>query len=112
MNDIDAYLASVENPEFKETLEQLRALILSELPGAAETIAYGIPTFKVNKRNIVHFAAFKRHCSLFPGGIAEDYADRLPNHKISKGTIQFTPQNPIPETIVRDLIRHSLGRNS
>ena len=112
MNRVDQYLQDVQNEVFRRTLEQLRELILSELPDAEQTISYGIPTFKVNGKNIVHFAAFKNHCSFFPGGIAEEYADRLPGHKISKGTIQFRPDNLIPEVIVRELIRHALKRNT
>ena len=112
LNPVSKYLETVENPRFQEALIELRELIREELISADECISYGIPTFKISGKNIVHFAAFKNHCSFFPGGIAEDYANRLPNHKISKGTIQFTPDNPIPEDVLRDLLRHSLTRNS
>ena len=57
------------------------------------------------------FAAFKNHCSLFPGGTAQDFADELSGFNISKGTIQFTPDSPIPEPQVRRIIRARVEAN-
>jgi uncharacterized protein YdhG (YjbR/CyaY superfamily) len=101
---VDAYLASIDWPEARAALERLRAIIRDELPDAQECISYGMPGYK-RGGHIGGFAAFKSHCSFFPGGIAERYADRLPGFKIAKGTIQFTPEKPIPEALVREIVR-------
>src|SRR5262245_34994378 len=64
--DIDDYLSRVP-PDPRATLEKLRKDIKSAAPKAVETISYGIPTFKYRDRMLVSFAAFKEHCSFFPG---------------------------------------------
>lgn len=109
MSCIDDYLAGIESEAFRASLQRLREIIMEEAPGAVECISYGIPTFTLGKA-FVHFAAFKHHCSLFPGGIATDFADRLPGFKITTGTIQFTPERPIPEDVAREIVRASIAR--
>lgn len=100
---VDEYMAAIENAEFKAALEDLRSLIREELPDAEERISYGMPSYKL-KANICHFGAFAKHCSFFPGGVALDYAEELAGHKVSKGTIQFTPSQPLNPELVRKMI--------
>jgi uncharacterized protein YdhG (YjbR/CyaY superfamily) len=83
---------------------------MEEASDATEYISYGMPGYKQNGY-LLGFAAFKNHCSLFPGGTALDYADRLNDFRISKGTIQFTPDKPIPESLVREIVRARIARN-
>lgn len=107
---VEAYLESIEPESFREALLDLREVLRSEMPDAAEVISYGIPTFKVNGRNVIHYAGFKRHLTLFPGAIVSDFTDQLTGFKTSKGGIQFTPQNPLPEHLVREITRVALAR--
>ena len=109
--EVDAYLAGVPAPA-RGLLEQIRAIVRSLAPEAVEVIAYGIPTFKL-AGNLVHYAAFKAHCSFFPGRLLQDEAFRqdLAGFKISKGTIQFTPDNPLPEDLVRKIVMARLAEN-
>ena len=101
---VDAYLAAVPSEEARLALERIRAIVREEVPLAEEVIAYQIPSYKLNGY-LLGFAAFKRHCSLFPGVIVADYADELRDFKTSTGTIQFTPEHPLPETLLRSMIR-------
>lgn len=104
---VDEYMAAIENAEFRAALEDLRNLIREELPNAEERISYGMPSYKL-KGSICHFAAFAKHCSFFPGGVALDYAVELAGHKLSKGTIQFTPDKPLNPELVRKMIRRNV----
>ena len=108
--EVDAYLSQVEREDFRKALEHLRELIFAEAPDANECISYGMPGYK-HHGYLVGFAAFKGHCSFFPGGTALNYADRLEAFKISKGTIQFTPDNLIPEDLVREIVRTRVAQN-
>ena len=104
MNEVDKYLAGVE-PTQKVELERIRSIVRICIPDAGEKIAYGMPTMTYRGKNLLHFAAFKDHMSLFPTpGPTEELADSLKRYKTSKGTIQFTLQNPLPEDLIREII--------
>lgn len=107
---VEAYLAEIEPEVFRQALLSLRGVLISELPDAVEVISYGIPTFKVNGRNVIHYAGFKRHLTLFPGAIVSDFADQLRGFETTKGGIHFTPDHMIPEDLVRQITRTALAR--
>lgn len=107
---VEEYLSLVESAQARDALERVRAIIRCEMPDAEETISYGIPTFKQNGM-IASYAAFANHCSFFPGAIVEDFADELRAFTTSKGTIQFTPERPLPEDLIRRMVRANLERN-
>lgn len=103
--NIDEYLALVPK-ESREVLEKLRRTIQSIAPDAVETISYQIPTFKLNGRMLVSFAAFAEHCSFFPGaGPIELHENELKSFPTSKGTVRFTPDKPIPASLVKKLVK-------
>ena len=104
MSKIDEYLKHV-TPSQRTELERVRTIIKQAVPDAEETIGYGIPTFKYKGKNLIHFAAFKDHMSLFPtASPVEEMKEELSKFKLSKGTIQFTEANPISEAIIVNLI--------
>ena len=102
---IDEYLAGVP-AESRAALEKLRRTIRSVAPGARETISYESPTFKLNGRILVSFAAFSEHCSFFPGaGPIEVHKDDLKSFPTSKGTVRFTPDRPLSAALVKKLVK-------
>jgi uncharacterized protein YdhG (YjbR/CyaY superfamily) len=102
---VDEYLARVPEPA-RGTLEKIRAAIRAAAPsGATETISYGIPAFKYDGI-LVWFAAFAKHCSLFPtASVIEAFKNELKPHTISKGTIQFPIDKPLPDALVKKMVR-------
>ena len=56
------------------------------------------------------FSAAKRHLSLFPFSPAaiEAVKDRLAGFDVAKGTIRFSPENPVPDDVLADLVRARL----
>jgi uncharacterized protein YdhG (YjbR/CyaY superfamily) len=108
---VDDYLAGVREP-FRTILSHLRSVIRAAAPEAVEGIGYGIPTYKLSG-NLVHFAAFRNHMSFFPGSTAHNEAlkDALAAYKISKGTIQFTPDNPLPDDLVTRIVKLRIAEN-
>lgn len=108
---IDEYLARVP-PESRAALEKLRRTISSIAPEALETISYEIPTFKLNGRMLVSFAAFSAHCSFFPGaGPVEVHRSDLKSFPTSKGTIRFTPDRPLSAALVKKLVKTRIKLN-
>jgi uncharacterized protein YdhG (YjbR/CyaY superfamily) len=103
---VDEYLARVPEPA-RGTLERVREAIQSAVPaGASEAISYGIPTFRY-KGALVAFAAFKNHCSFFPMSYAviRAFEKELKNFEVSKGTIRFPLEKPLPATLVRKMVK-------
>ena len=107
---IDDYIAGFP-PEQRAVLGQIRALISAEAPAALETISYAIPTFDLNGKHLCHFAAFKKHLSFFPTGEGADaFADELKGYQGGRGTVQFPYGQPLPEDLIRRMVRHRVER--
>ena len=109
---IDEYIASFP-PDIQEKLQGIRAVIRKAAPDAEEAIRYGIPTFRQDGNNLVHFAAFKDHLSFFPtpSGVAK-FREELSSYKLSKGTIQFPLDRPVPYDLVERITRFRARENS
>jgi uncharacterized protein YdhG (YjbR/CyaY superfamily) len=107
---IDEYLNALPK-DVQLVLEKLRHAIKSVAPDAEELISYGMPAFKQHGM-LVYFAAFKDHCSFFPGSAQiVDKHEELKVFKTSKGTIQFTIDNPLPLTLVKRIVKARLEEN-
>lgn len=108
---VDEYFAGVPEPA-RTTLTKMRAAIGSALPReATETISYRIPAFKL-KKIVVWFAAFQNHCSLFPtAAVIEQCKDELEGYTISKGTIQFPVDKPLPSALIKKLVKVRLEQS-
>src|SRR6266705_3390859 len=113
--NVDEYLASVPEPA-RSILNKMRAAIRSAVPPeAAETISYGMPAFK-HKGVLVWFAAFSKHCSLFPGSsVIEAFKNELKGFSTSKGTIKgtihFPTDKPLPTALIKKLVKARVAQN-
>ena len=103
---VDEYLARVPEPA-RSTLTRMREAIQRAVPEAEEAITYGMPTFKYRGRGLVAFAAFKKHCSLFPmsGAVIEKFKDELEGFHTSRGTLQFPVDKPLSATLMKKIIK-------
>lgn len=106
---VDAYLAAVA-PAQRAALERLRALIRSAAPKAEECISYGIPSYKLNGY-LVGFGAGKNHCSFYPGAVVQDFKVDLASFDLSKGTIRFQADRPLPAALVKKIVKLRIDRN-
>jgi uncharacterized protein YdhG (YjbR/CyaY superfamily) len=109
--NVDEYLAGVPEPALS-TLKQVRAVIRAVAPaGTTEVISYGIPMFKYNGM-LVGYAAFKNHCSLFPtGSVIKKFEKELKGFATSKGTIQFPLDKPLPDALVKQIVKVRVKEN-
>jgi len=96
-------------------MEQLRQAIRDAAPGATETIAYGMPGVRTpDGRLLVSYAAFTRHCSLFPASTAvlEALGEELEPYFTGKGTIRFRADRPIPLVLVKKIVMVRIEENA
>jgi uncharacterized protein YdhG (YjbR/CyaY superfamily) len=102
---IDEYIQTFP-PEIQTILQKIRQTIHKAAPEAVEAIAYQMPTFRLNGKNLVHFAAFQKHIGFYPtpSGI-ESFAKELAPYGKSKGTIQFPLDKPIPYDLVDKIVK-------
>jgi len=108
---IDAYIEAFPE-DIQRILEKMRQIIRRAAPEAEEAIAYQIPTFKLNGKNLVHFAAFKNHIGFYPtsSGI-EAFAKELSSYKGAKGSVQFPIGKPIPYDLVKKIVIFRVKEN-
>ena len=109
--DVESYLGAVP-AEARASLEKLRQTIKSVVPEAVEVISYGIPTFKLDGRMLVSYAAFAEHCSFFPGaGPVDEHEAELKSFQTSKGTVRFTSTRPLSAALVKKLVKTRIRLN-
>ncbi len=102
---VDAYLASLEEPE-RTTLAELRRTIREVVPEAEECISYGMPAYKLDGVAIAGFAAFKNHLSYLPhsGSVLDKLTDELAGFESTKGSLHFPVDRPLSRRLVEALL--------
>jgi uncharacterized protein YdhG (YjbR/CyaY superfamily) len=106
---IAEYLAPLSN-EKRAALEKLRSAIKSAAPKAEECISYQLPAFRLDGRMLVAFGAWANHCAFYPGAHPlEAHKDELKAYDISKGSIRFRANSPLPAPLVRKLVKSRIA---
>jgi uncharacterized protein YdhG (YjbR/CyaY superfamily) len=108
---IDEYLERV-SPEQRVALERLRKTIRAAAPRAEECISYGLAAFRQDGM-LVGFGATGRHCAfyLMSASTLEAFREDVEGYDISKGTIRFQPDKPLPVALVRKLVKARIAEN-
>ena len=106
------YIASFPK-ETQVLLKKIRATIKKAAPKTEEKISYGIPTFTINGRNLVHFGGFKTHVGFFPGAAGvENFKKELAGYKTSKGTIQLSLDKVLPIGLITKIEKFRLKQEN
>ncbi len=104
IDTVDQYIDAQEEA-VRPYLNEIRLIIRSALPDALEKISWSMPTYW-RGRNIIHFAASKKHLGLYPGGEATSFfAARLSGYDVSKGTIRLPYDEPLPGELITDIAK-------
>jgi uncharacterized protein YdhG (YjbR/CyaY superfamily) len=109
--NVDEYLLLLPD-SLHNTLEKIRQTIKKAAPNAVETISYHIPSYKY-KGPLVHFAAFKDHCSFFVvnKNIIKNFEKELSTFETSGATIHFSPGKPLPAALVKRIVKLRVKEN-
>jgi len=104
VNAVDEYILA-QPSEVQPFLQNIRETIHKAAPDAIEKISWQMPTFWQGE-NLIHFAVFKKHIGLYPGGEATGvFAERLAGYKTSKGAIRLPLDQPIDHELIADVVR-------
>ena len=110
---VDDYLAALPDDK-RRALKRVRAQIKAAAPGAIEVLSYGMPTYKLDGRPVVYFGAAKAHLSLYAIGVTDARGRPLTELKkydtSGKGTVRFTPDNPLPAALVTKIVKANVAR--
>jgi len=109
--DIDEYLSALPD-NVRALLQKLRTTIKSVAPQAEEVISYAMPAFRYHGM-LVYFSAFKNHCSFFPANssLIAKMEKELKPYKTAKGTVQFTVDRPLPDALVKKIVKARMQEN-
>ena len=108
---VDEYMAALP-AEQRAVLEDVRQAIRSAAPDAEEVISYRIPMYKQHG-DVVGFAAFKKHLSLFVtnSAVGEQFAEELAPYDVRHTTIRFSVDNPLPAELVKRIVELRVAEN-
>jgi len=102
---MDEYIKTFP-PDIQRILKKMRQTIQKAAPGAVEAISYQMPTFKLNGKNLVHFAAWKNHIGFYPQPSGtEAFQKELSPYNAAKGSVQFPLDQPIPFGLVERMVK-------
>ena len=109
--NIAEYLKGVPRAP-RAVLQKLRRTIKEAAPESEEGISYRIPVFKLHGP-LVFFAAFEDHLSLFVPGkaLVKRFSRELKGYHTSGATIHFTAGKPLPESLVKKIVRARVAQN-
>ena len=109
---VDEYLARVSDDK-RAALQKLRKTIMAAAPRAEECISYQLPAYRLNGM-LVAFGATANHCAFYPmsASTVAAHKEELKDYDTSKGTIRFQPDNPLPASLVRKLVKARIAENA
>lgn len=112
MNEVDKYIAEFPG-SIQEIMIRIREIILQEAPGAVESFAYRMPSYKTKGKPLVYFAGYKSHVGFYatPTG-HEQFAKELSVYKQGKGSVQFPLNQPIPYDLIRRIVAFRVQENN
>ena len=111
INSVDEYIINFPL-EIQLKLNELRQLILEVASDAVESLAYGMPSYKLHGKPLVYFAGYKNHIGFYatPSGHLE-FAEELSQYKQGKGSVQFPIDKPLPINLIRRIVEFRFCEN-
>jgi uncharacterized protein YdhG (YjbR/CyaY superfamily) len=105
---VDEYVAAFP-PEVRKILQSIWKTIRSVEPQFEEAIRYGIPTFQLDGKNVVHFAGHAKHTAVYPAPRgAPEFSAELARYGGGKGTVQFPLGAPVPHDLIRRIVEYRI----
>ncbi|GAA1643305.1 iron chaperone [Georgenia ruanii] len=110
MTTVDQAIAAVPSPS-REALQHVIAIALRLAPDAEDGVSYGMPALKVGGKPLVSVVATAKHLSLYPYSSAAIDTVRadLAGYSLSKGTVRFSAEQPLPDGVIERLLRARLA---
>ncbi len=108
---VDDYISGFP-ADMQKRLLSVRQTIIENAPEATESIAYGMPAYKMNNKPLVYFGAFDKHIGFYatPTG-HEQFKIKLSEYKQGKGSVQFPLDKPLPVNLIADIVKFRVEEN-
>ena len=105
VGSVDDFLATLA-PGPRVAFERVRRLAESVVPDAEQGVSYGLAALKHRGRPLLGLAETTTHLSIFPFSpeVVDQVRERLDGYSVSKGTIRFTEDHPLPDDVVLDVV--------
>ncbi|MFZ1802020.1 MAG: DUF1801 domain-containing protein [Candidatus Saccharimonas aalborgensis] len=102
---VDDYINGVEG-ETRQRLLAMRTAVLNSAPDIEESIAYGMPAYKLRGKPLVYYAAFPNHIGFYatPNG-HEAFKKDFALYKQGKGSVQFPHDKPLPLALIKRVVQ-------
>jgi len=108
---VDEYIASFPE-DVQKVLDEIRETIKALVPEATEKISYQIACFELNGRNLIHFAGWKKHVSLYPIPAGDEaFEKQIAQYVDGKGTLKFPLDKPLPMSLIRKVVELHVAEN-
>ena len=106
MGSVDDSLAALP-PSDRACLQRVIDVARAVAPEAGDGVSYGMAALKLDGKPLLGVVAAARHLSVFPfsPAVIDAVAGRLEGFSLSKGTIRFTPDHPLPDEIIEEIVR-------
>lgn len=109
MGTVDDLLADLD-PADRESVQRLYAIAREQVPGAEQGLGYGMPALVYRGKPLISVMRAKKHIGIYPFSPAAvaAVAGALEGHPgigLDKGTIRYQPEHPLPDDVVRALVR-------
>jgi uncharacterized protein YdhG (YjbR/CyaY superfamily) len=108
---VDEYIGTFPK-DIQKILEEVRRTIKAAAPDAREKISYQIAAFELNGKNLIHFAGWKNHISMYPipSGSAA-FNKKVSKYAAGKGTLQFPLDKPLPLKLITEIVTLRIENN-
>lgn len=109
MGTVDDYLSRLEGAD-RDAIARVYAIAREEVPDADQGTGYGMPALLYRGKPLISVMRARRHIGVYPfspdavTAVAAQVAE-VPATGVDKGTIRFQPEHPLPEEVVRTLVR-------
>jgi uncharacterized protein YdhG (YjbR/CyaY superfamily) len=113
MTEIETYIYTTKEKHGETVSKQLNLLyqhLKQTLPDASECMSYGMPCFKLHNKPVAYFAGYKGHIGFYPTAKPiVHFKEQLGGFKTSKGAIQFNINEPLPISLIYELVSYNLS---
>lgn len=105
---VDEYV-SIYSKAVQDKLASIRKIIIDNAPEAIESISYGMPAYKVNKKPLVYFGGFAKHIGFYAvPNTHVHFKKELSVYKQGKGSVQFPIDQPLPKSLIANMVKFRL----
>ena len=105
MGSVDDLIAGLDEAR-GSALRHVLDLALAAAPEAEQGMSYGVPALRHHGRPLLGFNAWDTHLAIYPFSPAaiEPAREALDGFSVSKGTVRFTVEHPLPDQAVTAIV--------